>query len=365
MGKETHDFGYRCGRLDRPSRALRAARRSGARSGLRPTLHLCRVRRPHHARRLVARRRFRGRARRPGGGSQHERHRRLRAAVRLPAAGRRLPAAQLATGGAGAGIHLQGFGAGGADPWRGVRRRRTSDGTAQRRAPHRRHGQRQAQRLRGGARGGQRHARSAGAGFGRHLDDHVHLGHDGPPERSRDHLPDVRVQRHPVRHDGRADGAKPEPGVPADLPHRRPERLRQPDLPYRRLQRGDAQLRARSLPSAAERPRARAHACAGRADQLPDAGAGAGLRRRRPLAHRFPRHRRRGGTAGADRGIRPQGHQAAAVLGHDRDRAARPAAVGRDGARQGGFIRPAAALCPAEDLRSRRQSGERRARPAS
>ena len=36
-----------------------------------------------------------------------------------------------------------------------------------------------------------------------------------------------------------------EPGVPADLPHRRPERLRQPDLPYRRLQRRDAQLRSR------------------------------------------------------------------------------------------------------------------------
>ena len=67
----------------------------------------------------------------------------------------------------------------------------------------------------------------------------------------------------------------------------------------------------------------------GRADQLPDAGAGAGLRRRRPLAHRLHRRRRRGGTVGADRGIRPQGHQAAAGLGHDRDRAARAAAVGR------------------------------------
>ena len=97
---------------------------------------------------------------------------------------------------------------------------------------------------------------------------------------------------------------------------------------------------------------------AGRADQLPDAGAGAGLRRRRLLAHRLHRRRRRGGTPGADRGIRPQGHQAAAGLGHDRDRAARAAAVGRDGARQGGLLRPAAALCAAEDLRSRRQRGE-------
>ena len=43
----------------------------------------------------------------------------------------------------------------------------------------------------------------------------------------------------------------PEPGVPADLPHRRAERLRQPDLPYRRLQRGDAQLRPRPVPAAA------------------------------------------------------------------------------------------------------------------
>ena len=34
------------------------------------------------------------------------------------------------------------------------------------------------------------------------------------------------------------------------------------------------------------------------------------------------------------------------------------AAVGRDGARQGGLVRPAAALCAAEDLRSRRQRGE-------
>ncbi len=109
---------------------------------------------------------------------------------------------------------------------------------------------------------------------------------------------------------------------------------------------------------AAQRSRAWPHASAGRADQLPDAGAGAGLRRRRLLAHRLHRRRRRGRSAGTDRGIRPQGHQAAAGLGHDRDRTARPAAVGRDGARQGGLVRPAAALRAAEDLRSRRQRGE-------
>ena len=120
-----------------------------------------------------------------------------------------------------------------------------ADGASRRRAPHRRPGQRRAQRLRGGAGGGTRHPRSAGAGSDRHLDDHVHLGHDRPPEGRGDHLPDGRVQRHPVRHDGRADGAEPQPGVPADLPYRRPQRLRQPDLPYRRLQRGDAELRPR------------------------------------------------------------------------------------------------------------------------
>ena len=37
----------------------------------------------------------------------------------------------------------------------------------------------------------------------------------------------------------------------------------------------------------------------------------------------------------------------------------------RHGAQQGRLVRPAAALCAAEDLRSRRQRGEARARPAS
>ena len=58
-----------------------------------------------------------------------------------------------------------------------------------------------------GTRGGQRHARSAGARSRRHLDHHVHVGHDRAAEGRADHLPDVRVQRHPVRHDDRADRA--------------------------------------------------------------------------------------------------------------------------------------------------------------
>ena len=38
----------------------------------------------------------------------------------------------------------------------------------------------------------------AGARSRRHLDHHVHVGHDRAAEGRADHLPDVRVQRHPV-----------------------------------------------------------------------------------------------------------------------------------------------------------------------
>ena len=152
---------------------------------------------------------------------------------------------------------------------------------------------------------------------------------------------------------------QPEPGVPADLPHRRPERLRQPDLSYRRLQRGDAELRARAFPAAARRPRARAHAhVLGRADQLPDAGR----RSRASAAADFSHIVSLGvGGAAAPLGANDleehgrEGIEAAAMLAGTTETG--PVGLllfGRQGAQQSGLVGPAAARCAAEDLRSRR-----------
>ena len=141
--------------------------------------------------------------------------------------------------------------------------------------PHTANCQRQAQCLRGGSRGARGTLCPADARSRRHLDRYVHVRHHRPAQgRARiTYQMCVFNSVHCAMTVG-LTAAHQESGVPADLPHWRPQRLCQSDLPYRRLQRGVAGASSPALSCPADRSRSRYHRLAGRADQFPDAGPG-------------------------------------------------------------------------------------------
>ena len=193
--------------------------------------------------------RLRRRTRRPRRHPLAQRPRILRPAVRLRQDRRHHAAAQLAPGGAGAGIHHRRFRAQGSDPRRLVPGpgRRAEEALPDRDpALHRRRAARQ--RLRKGA--GQPEGRDRGrrADARRLLDDHVHLGHHRPSQ-GLDH--DLRNEFLQLRQSRQPGAGQPELGASGNLaavPYRRTELLRQSDLPCRRHGADHAHLRSRQMP---------------------------------------------------------------------------------------------------------------------